>query len=541
MSEELDYEKAYREWKWRISEKYNIGRDVVDKHAESKERKNRVALYCENEKGEEKKLTFSDLRSLSNKFGNALLELGIKKNDRFLIRLSNVPEFQVSFIGGVKIGAVPIPSSVLFRPKEIEYRINDSGAKAVITTPEYVNEVEEIKDVCKTLQNIIVVGETSRDQISYKELMKTEPESLELADTKSNDMAFFCYTSGTTGSPKGTVHLHRWLLGNDPSGLYWQAYKDDDIAAHTGALSWIFTLGNGFLYAWRQGVPTFLYDGRFDPEKWFSLIEKYHLTNFASVPTCYRMLVAVKGAEERYNLSSLRHCISAGEPLNPEVVIEWKKRFGVDIVDGIGMTEMMVYTGVKGIKVKPGSMGRLQPGHVCSIVDPDGNELPSGAEGTIGVSGEDPGLFKEYWNKPEATKESFKRGWFMTGDIARVDEDGYYWFLGRGDDLIKASGYRISPFEVESAVNSHPAVLESAAIASPDPTRGAIVKSFVVLKKGHGSSEKLAREIQDHVKKIAAPYMYPRAIEFVDELPKTQSGKIMRKVLREAESAKAKK
>jgi len=541
MTKELDYEKVYREWKWWIPEKYNIGHDVVDKHAESKARKNRVALYWENEDGEEKKLTFSDFRSLSNKFGNVLKVLGIEKDDRFLIRLPNMPEFQVSFIGGVKIGAVPIPSSVLFRPKEIEYRINDSGARAVITTPGYVKEVDEIKDRCKTLENIIVVGGVKGDQIAYEELMKNASESLELADTRSDDMAFFCYTSGTTGPPKGTVHLHRWLLGNDPSALHWQVYQDDDKVAHTGALSWIFTLGNGFLYPWRQGVSTLLYDGRFDPEKWFSLIEKYRITNFASVPTCYRMLVAVKDAEKRYDLSSLRHCISAGEPLNPEAVIEWKRRFGVDIIDGIGMTEVMVYTGVKGIKVKPGSMGRPQPGHVCAVVDADGNELPPGAEGIIGIRKDDPGLFKEYWNKPEATEESFKKGWFLTGDIARVDEDGYYWFLGRRDDLIKAAGYRISPFEVESAVNSHPAVLESAAVASPDPTRGAIVKSFVVLKKDNQPSEKLAKEIQDHVKKVAAPYMYPRAIEFVDELPKTQSGKIMRKVLREAELAKLKK
>ena len=541
MSEELDYEKVYREWKWQIPERYNMGHDVVDKHAESGARKNRVALYWENEKGEEKKLTFSDFRSLSNKFGNALKELGIKKDDRFLIRLPNMPEFQVAFIGGVKIGAVPIPSSVLFRPKEIEYRINDSGAKAVITTPEYVKEVEEIKGECKTLENIIVVGGAEKDQIAYDGMMKNASESLEIANTRSEDMAFFCYTSGTTGPPKGTVHLHRWLLGNDPSALHWQAYQNDDIVGHTGALSWVFTLGNGFLYPWRQGVSTFLYDGRFDPEKWFSLIEKYQITNFASVPTGYRMLIAVKDAEKRYDLSSLRHCISAGEPLNPEVVIEWKRRFGVDIIDGIGMTEIMVYTGVKGLKIKPGSMGRPQPGHICAVIDADGNELPPGAEGIIGVRKDDPGLFKEYWNKPEETEDSFKRGWFLTGDIARIDEEGYYWFMGRGDDLIKAAGYRISPFEVESAVNSHPAVLESAAVASPDPTRGAIVKSFVVLNKGHEPSEQLAKEIQEHVKRVAAPYKYPRAVEFVKELPKTQSGKIMRKVLREAELAKVKK
>ncbi|RLF72920.1 MAG: acyl-CoA synthetase, partial [Thermoplasmata archaeon] len=425
----------------------------------------------------------------------------------------------------------------MFKAKELEYRINDSGSKLVVVHTKYADEVRKIAEKCPTLKNIIIVGEggTSAGELHFDDLMKGASTKLEVEKTRSDDMAFFCYTSGTTGMPKGAVHLHRWVPANDPSALYWAAYKEDDIFAHTGALNWIYPLGNGFLYAWRWGVSVLLYDGRFVPGRWFELLERYQVTNLASVPTAYRMFLAVDGAEERYDLV-LRHCISAGEPLNPEVVKEWKKRFGVDILDGIGMTEIMVYlSNMEGMPIKPGSCGRPQPGHVCAIVDDEGNPLGPYKEGTLAVRADDPGLFKEYWNKPEKTAECFKKGWFLTGDTLYTDEDGYYWFSGRGDDLIMTAGYRVSPFEVESVVNEHPAVLESAAVASPDPVRGVIVKSFIILNEGYEPSDELAREIQQFVKERTAPYKYPREIEFVKELPKTQSGKIKRKVLRELE------
>ena len=535
---EFNYEKKFQSWKWDILDEYNIGYDVVDKHAEA-EKKNKVALYWENAEGESEKFTFGEMKSLTNKFGNALKKLGFKKGDRFLIRLPNLPEFQVSFLGGVKVGAVPIPSSVMFKAHEIEYRINDSNSKAVITTSRYVREVNEVKDKCPTLKHIIIVGEAYDDQISYDELMKESSQHLDIEPTKREDMAFFCYTSGTTGDPKGAVHLHRWVPGNDPSVLFWQQAKENDLIVHTGDLNWIFPLGNGFLYPWRWGISTLIYDGRFDPVRWFELIEKYKVTNLASVPTAYRMFIPIKDAEKRYDLSSLRHCISAGEPLNPGVIKEWKRRFGLDIYDGIGMTEVMVYlSNIKGMKVKPGSCGKPQPGHVCAIVDQDGKPQPSGEPGIIAVKQTDPGLFKEYWNKPEKTAESFKNGWFLSGDVLYQDEKGYFWFSGRDDDLIMASGYRISPFEVESAIISHPEVLESAVVASPDKIRGVIVKAFVVLHDKTRASDELVKDIQEHTKMVAAPYKYPREIEFVEELPKTQSGKIKRKDLRELEKEK---
>jgi acetyl-CoA synthetase len=282
-----------------------------------------------------------------------------------------------------------------------------------------------------------------------------------------------------------------------------------------------------------------VYDGKFDPMHWFELMEKYRVTNLASVPTAYRMFLTVKDAEKTYDLSSLRHCISAGEPLNPEVIKEWKRRFGLDAHDGIGMTEIMVYvSNMRDMKIKLGSCGKPQPGHICALVDDNGKPVPVGESGTLAVKKTDPGLFREYWNKPDKTKESFSDDWFLSGDVLYQDEDGYYWFSGRNDDLIKASGYRISPFEVESAIISHPDVLECAVVASPDPMRGTIIKSYVVLRDRTKASEKMVKDIQEHTKKVAAPYKYPREIEFVTELPKTQSGKIKRKDLRELEKQK---
>jgi len=535
---EIDYEKEWNSWKWDIPTKYNIGYDVVDKHCLTN-KKNKVALYWENSKGETDTFTFLDMKNLTNMFGNALKSLGLGKDDRFLIRLPNIPEFHVSFLGGVKIGAVPIPSSVMFRAHEIEYRIKDSNSKAIITTSKYIDEVISIKEKCPSLDHIIVVDEAVDDQRSYNELMKESSKHLDIEPTKKDDMAFFCYTSGTTGDPKGAVHLHRWVPGNDPSLLFWQKGTTNDIIAHTGDLNWIFPLGNGFLYPWRWGISTFVYDGQFNTQQWFKLLEKYEITNLASVPTAYRMFVTVNNAEKKYDLSHLNHCISAGEPLNPEVIKKWKSMFGLEIFDGIGMTEVMVYlSNIQGMKVKPGSCGRPQPGKICAIVDHEGNEQPIGEPGILAVKKTDPGLFKEYWNKPEKTQESFKKDWFLTGDVLYQDEDGYFWFSGRDDDLIMASGYRISPFEVESAVISYPDVLEAAVVASPDDIRGVIVKAFVILHDTTKASEDLIKDIQKHCKDVAAPYKYPREIEFVEELPKTQSGKIKRKQLRENEKRK---
>jgi len=427
---DFNYEREFMNWKWDIPENYNIGYDCVDKHTLTN-KKNKVALYWEDSEGDSDIFTFNDIKNLTNRFGNALKNLGIKKNDRFLIRLPNLPEFHISFLGGVKIGAIPIPSSVLLREKEIEYRINDSESKAVITTSKYAEELNKILNRCKTLKYIIIVDDAYGDQLAYEELMKNSTTNLKIESTKKDDIAFFCYTSGKTESPKGVVHLHQWVPGNDPSVLFWQQARNDDVLTHTGDLNWIYPLGNGFLYPWRHGFSTLIYNGRFNPMHWFELLEKYRVTNLASFPTAYHMFLNIEDPMKKYDLSALRHCISAGEQLNPDVIQLWKKRFGLDIYEGIGMTEIMVYiSNFEGMKIKPGSCGKPQPGRICSVVDHEGNKLPQGEIGVLSIKKGDPGLFKEYWNKPEKTKERFKKGWFLTEDILYQDEEGYFWPKG---------------------------------------------------------------------------------------------------------------
>jgi len=536
---EFDYVKACQEFKYDIPEQLNMGEDIVERNIRLG-RQDKVAFYWENAQGEAKKFTFGELAVETNKFGNVLRSLGITKGDRILFRTPNIPEFVFAFIGALKIGAIPIPSSTLFRASEVEYRINDSESVAVFSVPGSVAEVEEVRANCPSLKHVIVVGEAAPGQLSYGELMARASSDLVIEATHKDDISFMMYTSGTTGNPKAAVHAHRYVRGHQPNGLYWSAYQEDDIVSHVGELNWIFTLLNNFLLPLWFGVPMLIYQGAggFNPDKWFELIQKYKITNFAATPTGYRMLLTVDDVLERFDLSSLRHCISAGEPLPADTFEEWKERFDIEIMDGIGQTEVMVWcSNMKGIPIRPGSCGRPQPGFHCEVLDSEMKPLPPGQPGQLALRADTPGLLKEYWRKPDKTAEVFVGEWYLSGDTVEKDEDGYLWFKGRGDDLIKASGYRISPFEVESALASHPAVLESAAVESPDPMRGNVVKAFIVLREGFAPSEELTKEIQEHVKNVTAPYKYPRRIEYVEALPKTQSGKIKRKELRMKEFA----
>ncbi len=537
----FNYEAERQSFNYEVPKNFNLARNLVEDNI-AKGLGDKVAVIWENHKGDVRQLTYSDLARLSNQFGNALKNLGVKFGDRLLFRTPNLPEFMVAFLGAVKIGAVPIPSSTLFREPEVAYRINDSGAVAVVTSAAYVAAVDNVKAECPGLKHIIVIGEAKEGHISYDQIMAAASEQLDIADTDAEDYSFMMYTSGTTGNPKAAAHAQRYVIGHDPISKYWQAYQPGDIVSHSGELNWIFTLCNNFMLPLRYGLTVILYQGgpRFEPEKWFELFEKYKISNFAATPTVYRMLLTVPDAEKKYDISSLKHCISAGEPLPSDTYEEFKRRFGVELHDGIGQTEVMVFvSNLRGMPIKPGSCGRPQPGRECRILDENGNDVKPGETGVLVINMKDPGLMKDYWNKPEKTAEVFIDGWYYTGDVVEMDEDGYYWFKGRNDDLIKASGYRISPFEVESALASHPAVLESAAVESPDEMRGNVVKAFIVLKEGFQPSDKLVEEIQNHVKVTAAPYKYPRLVDFVKELPKTQSGKIKRKELRTAEFAKA--
>ncbi len=505
----------------------------------------KVALHWTNSRGEWKSYTYRDLSLLSNKLGNAFKSLGVNRGDRVLFRLPNLAEFYIAALGINKIGGVYIPSSGLFRSPEVAYRVNDSEAVAVITTPQLVEEVEQARAVCPSLKHVIVVPylgqEAEGDQIHFERLIEGASEDLEIADTAETDVAFICYTSGTTGDPKGCAHMHQFCASYEALIQQWYSFNHDDVAACPPDIAWKFPHASIFLYAFHAGVTVLLFHElgeRFNPVSWLRLIQNYRISCFAGTPTIYRIMLTLSDSTiGEYDLSSWRHGVSAGEPLPADTFRGIKERYGVEVLDGIGMSEFMIYChNVKGGAVKPGSVGRPSPGTEVRLLDEKLEEVPVGTPGVLAVRLDShAGIMQGYWNKPSKTAEVFRGDWYYSGDVCERDGDGYFWFKGRNDDLMNCSGYRISPFEVESVLVSHPAVLEAAAVESPDELRGRVVKAFVVLRDGHTPSDTLAAELQAYVKETTAPYKYPRKLAFVDQLPKTSSGKIRRGLLRARE------
>jgi len=519
-----------------IPEKLNMARLVVDywsQHGRGQD----VAIYYKDQQ-----ITYQDLKDMTDRFANALHRLGLSKGDTYLIRTPNQPEYMVAFLGGQKIGAVPIPTSTMLREYELEHIINHSEAVAVITTSSYTEAIENIRPKCDTLKHVIVIGDTQSDQLSYADLMQADAESLPFVETLKDDPAYYLYTSGTTGAPKGVVHGHRFIIGaGDPIGKFTMGLEKGDICGGPTALTWMYALGHNFLFALRWGVATAIYaDERFDSEKAYEFIQNKKITIFAGTPTIYRMMLAVKNAEEKYDTNSLKYCLSSGEPLLAETWREWMRRFGVKIIDSMGQTEAHEFcTTQTKLKVKIGSMGKPLPGIEVAIVDDKGERLPPGEMGHLAIRRDHPGLFTEYFKMPKQMAEvSLPNNWYDTKDLAHMDEDGYFWYGSRSDDIMTCHGYRISPADVESALQEHEAVLESGVAGVMHPEMGEKVKAWVVLHEGFKATPELAKELQDHVKATIAPYKYPREIEFLEELPKTSSGKILRRELRRWEKEK---
>lgn len=519
-----------------IPEKLNMARLVVDFWADHG-RAQDVAIYYQD-----KEITYQELKDLTDSLASALHKLGISKGDRYVIRTPNQPEFQIAFLGGQKIGAVPIPTNWMFREYELEHIFNNSEAVAVITTPEYIQAIQNIRPKCKSLKHIIIIGETEGDQISFEDLLKEKGGAPPDVETNKEDPAYFLYTSGTTGPPKGVVHCHRWIIGTgDPIGKFVLGLGRGEICGGPTPLTWMYALGDNFLYPFRWGASTAIYsEERFDAEKTYEFIEKYKITIFSGTPTIYKMMLAIKDAEKKYNTSSLKYCISSGEPLLAETWREWNRRFNVKVLDSMGQTEAHIFCSTQmNLDVKIGSMGKPLPGVEVAIVNDKGERLPSGETGHLAIRRDFPGLFKEYFKMPEQMKEvAFPNNWYCTKDLAYMDEDGYFWYLSRSDDIMTSRGYRISPADVETALQEHPAVLESGVAGAPDAEMGEKVKAWVILHEGYESTPELARELQDHVKATIAPYKYPREIEFIKELPKTSTGKILRRELRKREKEK---
>ena len=539
-----DYEAAYRDAKLEVPEFFNFGFDVVDRWAEDRTKLALVSVDHTGEKAEQH--TFWDMKVQSNRCANVLRDMHVDKGDKVFIMLPRVPEWYIAMLGMMKLGVVPMPATTLCTAKDIEYRINQAEAVAVITDLENVPKVEEAAGVCPSLRYLIMIGDQKRGWVSYYDKMAESSPRLDGVDrTRSDDPLLIYFTSGTVGYPKMVLHTQAsYGLGHVLTAKYWHDLKSTDLQWTLSDTGWAKAAYGKLFGQWTQGAAVLQHNakGRFDAALTLRMIGEYGVTSFCAPPTAYRMLVLEDLTE--YDLPELRHCTSAGEPLNPEVMKKWQDGTGLNIYDGYGQTEtVLLVANYQCLPVRPGSMGKPVPGFQIGIVDDEGRLLPPGEEGQIAVKvkPERPlGLFREYWKDSEAMKRSFVGDWYLTGDKAYCDEDGYYWFVGRADDLIISAGYRIGPFEVESALIEHPAVAESAVVASPDPIRGEIVKAFIILKPGYVSSDELVLSIQDHVKSATAPYKYPRAIEFVSELPKTISGKIRRVELRESELERAK-
>jgi acyl-coenzyme A synthetase/AMP-(fatty) acid ligase len=535
--EMLDYEQTCRDFRWEVPEHYNFAFDVVDRWGEDA---GKLAMLWVNERGDEKRLTFGDFTARSNQVANALRTLGIRKGDRILIMLPRLPEWWEAVLGMMKIGAVSMPGTTLLTPKDVAYRIQSAEAAAVITDEEGAFKVEQAADDCPTLRLRILLGAEREGWVNYTRAVASATVNLPREPTRGDEPMMIYFTSGTVGYPKMVLHTHTsYPIGHIVTGKYWLDLKPTDLHWNLSDTGWAKAAYSNLFGPWVMGAAMFTFDGRgrFDARQTLELLERYPISTFCAPPTAYRLLVLEDLS--RYRLSALRHCTGAGEPLNPEVIEAWQRGTGLTIRDGYGQTETVILAAnFPPLPVKAGSMGKPSPGFTVSIVDDDGREVPAGTEGDIAVKlmpARPVGMFSEYWRNPEATGGSIRGEWYITGDRAIKDEDGYFWFVGRADDVIISAGYRIGPFEVESALVEHPAVAEAAVVASPDEIRGEVVKAFVILAPGHQPSEQLVQDLQEHVKRVTAPYKYPREIEFSTELPKTISGKIRRVELRQRE------
>ena len=416
-------------------------------------------------------------------------------------------------------------------------RARHSGARAIVTALDLVPEVEAALGDAPALDIRIALGGAPAGWHDFEALLSRASPTGVPARTRTDEPALCFYTSGTTREPKAVLHTHAYPFAHRYTGEYWLDLQRTDLHWTTSDTGWAKAAYGVLFGPWMNGVPVFMFNGRFDPERELDLLQRYEVSVFCAPPTEYRLLV--KQDLGRWRLPRLRHCTGAGEPLNPEVIHAWHDAFRLLIHDGYGQTETtLLAANLPGLPIRPGSMGKPFPGHDLRVIGDDGEELPAGEVGDLALRGHPPSLFREYWRSPDDAGACRRGEWYVTGDRGRRDGDGYLWFVGRADDLIISAGYRIGPFEVESALLEHPAVVESAVVASPDPVRGEVVKAFVVLKPGRLPGDALVRELQEHVKRVTAPYKYPREIEFVDSLPKTVSGKIRRVELRERERRK---
>lgn len=540
-----DYEQTYRNFDWSEVEKnfsfsetgrVNVAHEAIDRHAESA-RKNKVALYYRDPERDEK-YTFKEMKDMSNKAGNILKQTcDVEKGDRVFIFMPRSPELYFAALGAIKLGAIVGPLFEAFMEGAVKDRLEDSEAKVIITTPELLNRIP--LDDLPALKHVVLVGENVKEEgpfIDFNSRMKDASRKLQVEWVEKTDGLVLHYTSGSTGKPKGVLHVHNAMVQHYQTAKWVLDLKEEDVYWCTADPGWVTGTAYGIFGPWLVGASNVIVGGRFRPEAWYETIEDYGVSVWYSAPTAFRMLMGA-GDEvvKKYDLSSLRHILSVGEPLNPEVIRWGVKVFNLRVHDTWWMTETgaQLICNYPAMEIKPGSMGKPIPGVEAAIVDDQGNELPPYRMGNLAIKKGWPSMMHTIWNNKEKYESYFMPGdWYVSGDSAYMDEEGYFWFQGRIDDVIMTSGERVGPFEVESKLVEHPAVAEAGVIGKPDPVRGEIIKAFVALRDGHTASDELKEEIRQFVKRGLAAHAAPREIEFRDKLPKTRSGKIMRRVLK---------
>ncbi|RXI98566.1 acetate--CoA ligase [Anaerobacillus alkaliphilus] len=533
--ESFDWSQVEEQFSWYKTGKMNIAFEAIDRHAQGV-KKNQVALYYKDDFRREK-YTFKEMMENTNKAGNVLKQLGVEKGDRVFIFMPRSPELYFCLLGAIKLGAIVGPLFEAFMEAAIFDRLNDSAAKVLVTTPDLVERVA--KDNLPNLKKIVLIGDEVSENdkvVNFKPLFEQASKKLEIEWVDREDGMLLHYTSGSTGKPKGVMHAHNAMIQQYQTAKWVLDLKDDDIYWCTADPGWVTGTVYGVFGPWLHGVSNVVRGGRFNPEDWYKTIEEYGVTVWYSAPTAFRMLMGI-GEElvNRFDLTSLRHILSVGEPLNPEVVKWGVKVFHLRIHDTWWMTETgsMMICNYPSLGIKPGSMGKPIPGVEAAIIDDQGNVLPPNRMGNLALKKGWPSMMRAIWNNPEKYKEYFTHnGWYISGDSAYMDEEGYFWFQGRIDDVINTSGERVGPFEVESKLVEHPAVAEAGVIGIPDPIRGTIIKAFISLREGYEQSDELKEEITLFVKRELSAHSAPRQIEFRDKLPKTRSGKIMRRVLK---------
>ncbi len=522
----------------------NLAYEAVDRHANGS-RRDKPAMIWEGSNGEQETYTFQQFKEESNKFASVLADLGIEKGDRVFIFMDRIPELYFGFFGILKAGAIAGPLFSAFGPDPVKDRMLDSGAKVLFTTPALRAKVSSMLGDLPDLKHVIIVNKNNRssepldpDDISYEEVMANASPDFDIVQTTEEDYSIMHYTSGTTGKPKGAAHAHRAAYQQYATGKWALDFHEEDVYWCTADPGWVTGTSYGMSAPWTNGVTQVIYEGGFGAGAWYRTIAKYKVTVWYTAPTAIRMLMkAGEDVAHRHDLSSLRFIASVGEPLNPEAIHWGMEAFHMPIHDNWWQTEtgaiLISNYAVQDIKV--GSMGRPIPGVTASILSEEYEELPVGEEGHLAIKPGWPSMFKTYWHNEEMYNSRFQNGWYITGDKARMDEDGYFWFVGRADDVINTAGHLVGPFEVESALIEHPAVAEAGVIGKPDPIAMEIVKAFVSLKDGYEQSDKLRRELLQFSRKKLSAGVAPREIDFIDSLPKTRSGKIMRRLLKARE------